>query len=663
MYAARHEMATTLIDVLTRRTRAHLFDRPATLAAAPDVADLLAGRARLGRRRDRGPGRRLPRPRRHRGGRRRRRHCDVVAGVVMEPTPPIELTGAASRWPGGVDVPDRRPGPAGRGGAARHDRRQDPGAVAEASRDWWPLALHWALAGEVPRVAAAVARPRSVDEVAAVIARLCRRRGPADRRRRPQRRVRRVGAGLRRRRARPHRAGRDRRRRRPRRGVVEVARRHVRPRPRAASCRPRHGLSVGHFPQSFDLATVGGWVACRGAGQYSTRYGKIEDLVVGLEVVLADGTIVRTGGAPAAAVGPDLTQLFVGSEGTLGIVTRVWLRTHPVPPAEGRAAFTFATFADGVDACRQVLRRGATPAVLRLYDEVESARGRGGDGVAVDAARARRGRPDDRRRPRWPSSPSAPRPASRRRTSARRRLAGAPQRHQRPAGADPQGLRRRHDGDRRPVVAAGRAVRRRCGPRCSAVPHARVASCHLSHSYPDGACLYFTFAATPPADEVESTYVALWDAGQRAVLAHGGNLSHHHGVGLNRARFVAEALGPAFGVLATLKAALDPAGHPQPGQARPALPLRRRTRGRGGERGGTPTPCGRGAGVAVVFAVPFAVLGRIALSEDWSDTSSSSATSAMIGGLFLGAGIDGLAATGRARRSATASSSPCSRTS
>src|SRR5690606_8617965 len=89
--------------------------------------------------------------------------------------------------------------------------------------------------------------------------------------------------------------------------------------------RTDHGLTVGHFPQSFDLATVGGWVACRGAGQYSTRYGKIDRMVAGLEVVLADGRVIRTGGAPAAATGPDLNQLFVGSEGTLGVITRVWL--------------------------------------------------------------------------------------------------------------------------------------------------------------------------------------------------------------------------------------------------------------------------------------------------------------------------------------------------
>jgi alkyldihydroxyacetonephosphate synthase len=99
-----------------------------------------------------------------------------------------------------------------------------------------------------------------------------------------------------------------------------------------------------------------------------------------------------------------------------------------------------------------------------------------------------------------------------------------------------------------------------------AVPHARAASCHLSHSYLDGACLYFTFAASPPPDEIEATYVAMWDAGQRAVLESGGNLSHHHGIGLNRARFMAESMGSSLDVLQSVKDALDPHGILNPGK-------------------------------------------------------------------------------------------------
>jgi alkyldihydroxyacetonephosphate synthase len=98
------------------------------------------------------------------------------------------------------------------------------------------------------------------------------------------------------------------------------------------------------------------------------------------------------------------------------------------------------------------------------------------------------------------------------------------------------------------------------------VPHAASASCHLSHSYPDGACLYFTFLAQPPAAAVEATYIAMWDAGQRTVLARGGNLSHHHGIGINRSRFVGSALGEGAPVLAAIKRAVDPHGILNPGK-------------------------------------------------------------------------------------------------
>ncbi|MGD9996949.1 MAG: FAD-binding oxidoreductase [Ilumatobacteraceae bacterium] len=477
---------------------------------------------------------------------------------MTEPTPPIELTGTAPRFGRAVDVPDTVLASL----ASSCPTVVRTAECAEASRDWWPLAMHWALAGQVPQLASAVCSPRSGDEVAAVL-RICHdaaipvtaaggRSGVC-------------GASV------PVHGGvvldlteLD--------GVVSVDGASGIVEVLAGTFGPdlerelvaTHGLSLGHFPQSFDLATVGGWVACRGAGQYSTRYGKIEDMVVGLEVVLADGSVVRTGGAPAAAVGPDLTQLFVGSEGTLGVITRVWLRTHPVPPVERSESYAFASFEDGLEACRSILRRGATPAVLRLYDAAESQRGQDGDGsqcvllvldegepAIVDATmaivaeacfRAKVLGPE--RVERW--------------------------KHHRNDTSALQALTRKgFVVDTLEIAAPWSALVTLFGEVRAAlmsVPHARAATCHLSHSYSDGACLYFTFAATPPPGDVESTYVALWDAGQRAVLANGGNLSHHHGVGLNRSRFVHEALGPAAAVLAKVKAALDPRGILNPGK-------------------------------------------------------------------------------------------------
>ena len=173
----------------------------------------------------------------------------------------------------------------------------------------------------------------------------------------------------------------------------------------------------------------------------------------------------------------------------------------------------------------------------------------------------------------------------------------------------------------------------------TAVPHALVASCHLSHSYPDGACLYFTFAAAPPPDEVESTYIALWDAGQRAVLANGGNLSHHHGVGINRARFMADALGAGMGVLAAVKQALDPLGILNPGKLGLPSPF-----------GPPPVAAGpltmrwdwdairAGGAVALVFAVPFSVAARWAADSRDDSVLATWLTIGAVVGFVLGAG-------------------------
>ena len=136
-------------------------------------------------------------------------------------------------------------------------------------------------------------------------------------------------------------------------------------------------------------------------------------------------------------------------------------------------------------------------------------------------------------------------------------------------------IRRGFVVDTMEVAASWRAlpdVYERATAAILAVEHTMVASAHQSHSYTDGACLYFTFAGKPPPDEREAYYRAAWDAGQRAVLAAGGALSHHHGIGLNRSRFVADALGSGLGVLQAVKGALDPNGILNPGKLGLASP-------------------------------------------------------------------------------------------
>jgi alkyldihydroxyacetonephosphate synthase len=447
-----------------------------------------------------------------------------------------------------------------------------PDGRAEASRDWWPLALHWALAGAVPRLAAVVARPRSVAEVSALLAVCDRHRVPV------------TPAG-----------GRS--------GVcggslavhggvlldltelsgivsVDAVSGIVHVRSGTFGpdledeLRDRHGLSVGHFPQSFDLATVGGWVACRGAGQYSTRYGKIEDMVVGLEVVLANGRVVATGGHAAAAAGPDLDQVFVGSEGTLGVITSVWLRAHPVAEFVSKAAYRLPDLDAAFEACRRTIRAGATPAVLRLYDPIESARSHGGDGSDCALLVLDEGHPsivgatmdvvDEHVRSCGGVAAD---------TGLVDRWLG----HRNDTGALQALTERGFVVDTMEVTVAWSDLRRVYDAVRSAtlaVPGSVNVSAHLSHSYPDGACLYFSFAARPDRDDptlrgpewVDRVHRAMWDAAQGSALAAGANLSHHHGIGLNRGRFMASAIGESFTVLVALKEVLDPNGILNPGK-------------------------------------------------------------------------------------------------
>jgi alkyldihydroxyacetonephosphate synthase len=320
------------------------------------------------------------------------------------------------------------------------------------------------------------------------------------------------------------------------------------------------GFTAGHFPQSFDLATVGGWIASRGAGQFSNRYGTIDDLVRALTVVLASGEVVHLGGrGPREAVGPNLAQLFIGSEGTLGVITDATLVVRRIATYEDRRAYSFSTFSDGLDACRRILQRGAGPAVLRLYDEIESTRHFDiaacalivldeGDKGLVDATLAivdeecRAANPHDAALvERW--------------LERRNDVSALAPLWERGFVVDTIEVAARWSllADLHENVS--RALR-----ECAGMI---AVSMHQSHAYLDGACLYFTFVGKP--DDAPVFYRHAWDVAMAEVMARGGAISHHHGVGRNRARFVADALGDSFALLAGLKTLLDPLGIMNPG--------------------------------------------------------------------------------------------------
>ena len=446
-----------------------------------------------------------------------------------------------------------------------------PVDLAEHARDWWPLAMRWALQSQVPQLPLVVASPRNIDEVQRAM-RICAahdvpvtvtagRSGVS-------------GASI------PLFGGVvlninelqgvvsvDRTS-----GVVEVLAGTFGPDLERAVA--EHSLTVGHFPQSFDISTVGGWVACLGAGQFSTRYGKINDMVVGLEVVLADGSLIRTGGAPAAAHGPDVSAMFIGSEGTLGIITRVWLRAHDVAPVRRKTAYFFPTFSAGILAIREAIRADATPAVLRLYDATESQRSHGGDGTTCTLIVLDDGEQE---------IVDATLAVVDRYARAHGAVIAPVERvdHWLAHRNDTSGLqaltKKGFVIDTMEVAAPWSAMNEVYSNVCRAVlaiDGARSISAHVSHSYLDGACLYFTFVGTistreinsASTDEHEALYLAIWNAAQRAALEAGGNLSHHHGVGLNRGRFMREAMGSAFDVLAAMKQALDPNDLLNPGK-------------------------------------------------------------------------------------------------
>ncbi len=384
----------------------------------------------------------------------------------------------------------------------------------------------------------------------------------------------------------------------------------------------RRGFTLGHFPSSILCSTVGGWVAARSAGQCSGRYGKIEDMVLGLEMVTGTGEVVELRHRTS---GPNLLPLIVGSEGTLGVVTSATLRIHPRPATRAFAAYSFPSTEHGWEAMRAMFQAGLRPAVARLYDPFDAMLARRGSvkkggadsggtpGLGAAALRSLLRKPgainelmegpfgskmlggsllvvifegaDEDGRDDAPERDAAAARALFEKMSARYEGEGPARKW----------LLHRYSVSYRqaPVFAAGlfsdtmevaapwsklRALYD--GVRRALGAHVFVMA-HLSHAYPDGCCIYFSFAGTAGKAEggkgwdarCEATYDRAWRAALAAAVEAGGTLAHHHGAGRSKAPRLSDEQGQTgIDTVRALMRVFDPKGILNPGNLMPGAP-------------------------------------------------------------------------------------------
>jgi alkyldihydroxyacetonephosphate synthase len=333
------------------------------------------------------------------------------------------------------------------------------------------------------------------------------------------------------------------------------------------------GMTLAHVPESFHLSTLGGWIATKATGQLSTRYGGIEERILGLSAVLSDGTVVSSKPVPRSSAGPDWWRSFLGSEGTLGVVTEATLSAFPLPETASWEGASFGSFSAGLDALRRLVQAGIRPAVARLYDEMDAMVAFGSLGLSgpVTILRFEGGH----------------RMVAAEVESAREVLASCGARVL-GSQAGEHWWERRFDGvgayrtilegkgvlgpfgvvDTMEVAALWRRLDSLYeGVQGALRSHCDAVLAHSSHLYGSGANLYFTLGFSPASEEeAERRYLAAWEAAMRATLAAGGTISHHHGVGLLKAPWMPEESGSGMEALRRLKTALDPAGIMNPGK-------------------------------------------------------------------------------------------------
>ncbi|MEV7437477.1 FAD-binding oxidoreductase [Streptomyces griseoviridis] len=349
--------------------------------------------------------------------------------------------------------------------------------------------------------------------------------------------------------------------------------------PHAEALLAAHGFTLGHFPQSYEWATIGGFAATRSSGQASAGYGRFDEMVLGLTLATPEGTL-DTGRAPRSAAGPDLRQLLLGSEGAFGVITSVTVRIRPVPAVRRYEGWRFASFEDGATALRRLAQDGPRPTVLRLSDETETLVGLAQpDAIGAAASPRAAG-----------CTAVAGYEGTAEETAYRQEQAAAVLRAcgGTPLGTEP-GERWAHGRYAAPYLrdalldAGAFAETLETAAFWSRVPelYASVRAaltatlteagtpplvmCHISHVYENGASLYFTVVSAQ--GETPLTHWARAKrAANEAILAAGGTISHHHGVGTDHRDAYLEEAGPlGIAALRAVKRCLDPAGVLNPG--------------------------------------------------------------------------------------------------
>jgi alkyldihydroxyacetonephosphate synthase len=351
--------------------------------------------------------------------------------------------------------------------------------------------------------------------------------------------------------------------------------------PRAEDLAGAQGFSLGHFPQSFEFASLGGFAATRSSGQNSAGYGRFDDMIRGLRIITPAG-VLDLGRAPQSAAGPDLRQLVIGSEGVFGVITRVRVAVHPAPQATRYEAWSFPDFATGTAALRTVTQTAAGPTVIRLSDEAETGVNLAttesigdsqitGGCLAITVFEGTQAHAESRHaetRALMTAQGGTSLGEDPARAWERGRF-GAP--YLRDAllanGALCETLETATDWSNVPVLKAAVTEALTTALAESGTP--ALVLCHISHVYATGACLYFTVIAGQRGDPIEQ-WRAAKTAASDAIVAAGATITHHHAVGADHRPWMSDEVGDlGVQVLRAVKATLDPAGILNPGKLIP----------------------------------------------------------------------------------------------